>query len=453
MVTGFRERLTCRSLAPSGVAVRLSRLGEFLQSELLGDTARSRLVRSAGTTAGLKAGATLLAFGASLLYARALGPHDYGLYAYVVAWVAVLTVPAELGVSAYLTREGAKAPGSALRLCRWADSWLVASSLIAGLFLAAAVLLPQAAGARWLFVIAAPLPLLTSLGNVRRALLQARGAVARAQWPLLVLAPALMLAALGALWLWRGRLDPVSVMAAMTGSALVPLVINDLQLRRAAAGSMEPAPDHLRLRAALPFMWLGGLFLLSNRVDLIMLGALKGAHAAGIYAIAARAAELVTFFLGAANMVLAPQIARLYHAGERSVLQRLLAGATRRVFLLSLPLALLFIIWASPLLGYVYGSAYAQGAIALRILAGAQLFNVFAGSTGTILNMTGFERLSMWAVGLAVLVNIVLNAILIPGLGIEGAAIATGVSVVAWNVVLWYWVRRRLRLRPSAIGY
>lgn len=433
--------------------MRLRTLGESLRADLRFGTERGRLVRSAGVTAALKIGSTLIAFGASLIYARALKPHGYGLYAYVVAWAALLTIPAGLGLPAYLIREGAKVPASLRWLRRWADMRVLASGAAAGVLLACAVFLPEAAGARWLFVVAAPLPLLNNLGNVRRSLLQAQGWVARAQWPFLILGPVLMLAVLALLWLWRGRLYPIELVAAMTGAALLPLAINQLQLRRATPRPGTERHESARIRAALPFMWLGMLYLVNNRTDLIMLGSLKGAHAAGIYAIAARAGELVTFFLMAANMVLGPRIARLYHEGDLVLLQRLLRAASRRVLLLSAPVAILFIVAARPLLHYLYGAAYAEGAIALQVLAGAQLVNVFAGSTGTILNMTGHERLTMWGVGMSVLLNIALNGALIPLYGIEGAAIATGLSLVVWNILLWYWVRRRLHLRPTAIAF
>ncbi len=409
-------------------------------------------MRSAGVTAGLKIGATLIAFGASLIYARALEPHGYGLYAYVMAWAALLTVPAGLGLPAYLIREGAKAPASLRWLCRWADLRVLASGLVAGILLACAVFLPQAAEARWLFVIAAPLPLLNNLGSVRRSLLQAQGRVARAQWPFLILGPLLMLAVLAGLWLWRGRLYPIELVAAITGAALLPLAVNQFQLSRATSRPGTEKHPSVRVRAALPFMWLGMLYLVNNRVDLIMLGSIKGAHDAGIYAVAARAGELITFFTLAASMVLAPRIARLYHDGEHALLQRLLSASTRRVFLLSAPLAILFIVAAHPLLHFLYGSAYAEGAIALQILAGAQLLAISSGPKGTVLNMTGHERLSALGVGLSLILNIVLNAALIPFYGVEGAAIATGTSLVLLNLLFWYWLRRRLGLRPSALG-
>lgn len=431
----------------------LSQLRDTLRADLLTSTERGKLIRSAGMTAGLKLGAAILAFGASLLYARVLGPHDYGLYAYVIAWAAVLTLPVGLGLPPYLVREAAKAPAALRNLCRWADARVLTSGLAAAAIMAAAFFLPYAAGARWLFLIAAPLPLLNNLGSIRRALLQAQGWIVRGQWPVLLAAPGLMLVALVVLWLWQGKLYPIELMIAMTGSALVPFVVNEFQFRRAALAPSNGAAPTVRIRAALPFMWLGMLYLLNNRTDLIMLGALKGAHAAGIYSVAARAAEFVTFFLTAANMVIAPRVARLFQEGERALLQRLISSAAWRILSVSIPVALLFIVAARTLLTYLYGAEYAEGAIALRILAAAQLVSVAVGPTASILNMTGHEKLSALGVGLSVVLNIVLNAVLIPLYGVKGAAFATGISLVACNTLLWYWIRRHLGLRPSGLQF
>lgn len=429
------------------------RIRQILHTELRADTVRGTLVRSALGAAGVRVAGTAIAFLASLLYARILGPHDYGRYAYVLAWVALLSVPAGLGLPEFLVREGAKRPQAVTWLRRWADSRVLIGGVAAGILLAAAAWAPQLATGGRLFLIAAPLPLFNVLGSVRSALLRARGRVVPSQWPLYIAGPGLVLAVLAALWQWTGHLDAADVVAAMLGMALLVAGVNGYQLHRAVerpAGPPARAP--VRLRSALPFMWLGVLFLINNRTDVIMLGSLRGASEAGIYSVAARAAELVTFFLTAANLVVAPRIASYYHSGEHALLQRLVTGSARRVLLISAPVTLVFVAAAYPLLYYLYGAQYAVGAVALQILGVAQLVNVSAGSVGTILNMTGHERYSALGVAISMVVNVALNGALIPHFGVLGAACATGTSLVVWNLLLWYWVRRLTGVRPTALG-
>ena len=418
-----------------------------VRADLHPRTVRGTMVRSAALTAGIRVGSVSVAFIASLLYARTLGPHDYGLYAYVIAWTTLLAVPSGLGLPPYLVREGAKFPESLRALRGWADRRILISGALAGILLAAFALIPQAADARPLFLIAAPLPLLANLSVVRQSLLQAHGWIARSQWPQQLMAPTATLVIVVVLWLLRGKLVPFEIMIATVACAWLALVCNAMQLRSIAGrATAEPPPKVLEIRRALPFMWLGAVYLLLSRTDLIMLGSLRGARDTGIYVVAARAAEALSLVMAAANTTLAPNIARLHKANDRAALQRLLTAAARRVMLATLPLAIVLIALASPLLTWLYGQEYAEGATALRILAIAQLVIVAGGPLGTVLDMSGFERVNLFSMTVAVVINGVLNLVLIPRFGITGAAASTLIGVLFARCVLWYQVRIRLGL-------
>ncbi|MGH8232716.1 MAG: flippase [Rhodanobacteraceae bacterium] len=430
----------------------LQTLINTLRADLRLGTERGRLGRSAAATGAMKIGATGIAFLASLLYARVLGPHGFGLYAYVIAWTTVLTIPASLGLPSYLVREGAKAPESLNWLRKWADLRVLATGIAAALLLACAVFLPAAAGARWLFVVAAPIPLLVNLSAIRQSLLQARGWIVRSQWPQLVFTPLLTVVLLALLWLWRGTFSPIDVVIATVFAAFLQLAINALQLRPATTASSGVRHASAKVSSALPFMWIGALYLVMSRVDLILLGSLKGAREAGIYAIASRAAEFVPFFLTAVNTTIGPKISHLYHSGQHEKLQRLATAAARRLLWATMPIALILIVLAHPLLKFFYGGDFAQGTIALQILAIAQFFTIASGPVGILLNMTQHAGLSAKAFAWGTVTNMLLNFLLIPAFGYAGAATATALSIALSNTLRWYWVKRHLQIRPSAFG-
>lgn len=426
-------------------------LTRLLRAELLGSGERGHMARSAGITAALQAGSTLISFGSSLLYARVLGPHGFGLYAYVTAWTMILTIPATLGMPAYLVREGAGRPEINRSLRRWADVRVALVGCAFALLLAGLYWVPVVGRARLLFLIAAPIPMLAALGQVRQSLLRALNRVVASQWPL-VLGPLLLASTMLAVWLWRGGLDPWEVMSAALAANLMIFLIGQFQINRATRDVARMPASSCSVRAALPFMLMGVLFLVNNRADIIFLGSMRGPHDAGIYAIAARAGAFMTFIAGAVNMVIAPRVAALYRSGANEKLQRLLTASARRVAILTLPLALLFLVAADPLLDLLYGSDYHSAAGPLRILTLGFLGVVLSGSTGLIANMTGHEKITLYTAGLGVVLNVVLNLVLIPVLGMDGAAVATSSSLLVVNLLQWYWVRKRLGLRPSALG-
>jgi O-antigen/teichoic acid export membrane protein len=63
-----------------------------------------------------------------------------------------------------------------------------------------------------------------------------------------------------------------------------------------------------------------------------------------------------------------------------------------------------------------------------------------------LLNMTGHERPAQRIVWVAALVNLGLNLWAIPRFGIEGAAVATALSMALWNVAAAVAVKRLLGL-------
>lgn len=396
--------------------------------------------------------ATIASFGTSLLYARVMGPHDFGLYAYVTAWTALLTIPVALGLQSYLVREGSGRPGSQLALRRWADSRVLVAGLLTGCLLLAAAAFPAIGKARLLFVIASPLPLLAALAQVRQGLLCSMKLVATSQWPL-AFGPLIMLLTMFGLWLWRGGLTAWEAMAAAVAAAAVILVIGQVQLARATRSRPAITRPPVHLRAALPFMVLGVLFLAHDRADIVLLGILRGPHDTGIYAIVARGGATVAFLAAVVDMIVAPRFAAMHRNDDRAAMQRLLTAAARRVFVISLPLAVLFLAAPRSLLEFLYGHPYGDGATALRILTIGYLSVLFTGSTASLANMTGHEHLTLYSVIASVVVNIILNLVLIPAYGINGSAAATAISLFLYNAIQWTWIRTRMGLRPGVLGF
>ena len=134
-------------------------------------------------------------------------------------------------------------------------------------------------------------------------------------------------------------------------------------------------------------------------------------------------------------------------------LQRLATMSARMALLLAVPVLLLFVFLGKWILGSVFGAAFAGGYQALIILSVGQLANAGMGSVGMLLNMTGHERDTARAVGVSAATNVVLNLVLIPLLGINGAASATAISMALWNVIMWRAVYYRLGIQRAAIRF
>ncbi len=427
---------------------------------------RDYLIRGAGGSFALKLVATALGFILSIVLARLLGAAGYGTYAYAMALVSLLSVPAKLGLPSLIIRHIA----AYQRRSVWAlmrGLLLKANQavlLIAwGLVLLAAVigwvladrLPPDGLATFWLALVLLPL---VALNALRTATLSGLGYVLLGQLPEALIKPGLFILLAGGsyLLLGAGQVTAVWAMGMQVAASAVAFLVGVVWLvKRLPQAVKETAPAYKTrawIKSALPLLALASLAAINHETAILMVGAMKGAEAAGVYQVATRGAELVSFVLVAANMALAPVISSLYTAGELQRLQRIVTRSARVVLLGSLPVALSMVIFGRWILLTVFGPDFVSGATALAILSAAQIINAGIGSVGLLLVMTGHERDTATGVGIAAAINVTLNALLIPVWGIEGAAIATAISVATWNVLLAVWVYRRLGIYTTAAG-
>jgi O-antigen/teichoic acid export membrane protein len=198
-------------------------------------------------------------------------------------------------------------------------------------------------------------------------------------------------------------------------------------------------------------MFISGMQIINTHTDIIMLGTIKGAEAAGIYSIVNRGAALITFVLFAVNVPLAPVISSLYAAKDMKRLQHVITKSSRIILLYSLPIGISLIVFRNWFL-LLFGQEFTQGETALIILSIAQLFSAAMGSVGLPLIMTGHERNTAIIVGSSAMLSVVLNVILIPKWGLEGAATATACNIIIRNILSAIWVYKKLGISSIAMG-
>jgi len=160
----------------------------------------------------------------------------------------------------------------------------------------------------------------------------------------------------------------------------------------------------------------------------------------------------VVFGLQVVNLTIGPHIARLHAQGDMGRLQRLVTFSTRAQFFFTLPFVVMLIFFGEGLVTLAFGQEFVPALLPLSILALGQLVNAASGSVGLLLAMTGHERDAARSVVLAAIVNVSLNAILIPPYGAAGAAAAGAVTLAAWNLAMCWAVRQRLGIDSLAFS-
>jgi O-antigen/teichoic acid export membrane protein len=196
-------------------------------------------------------------------------------------------------------------------------------------------------------------------------------------------------------------------------------------------------------RACAGFLVLSIAPLIAAQAPIALLGSIRGPAEAGLLAVAFALAEVVQFVTLAVSSALAPRIAACHAQAARGQMQGLLVKGARAVLLICTAMAALGIAYGDPLLALL-GEGYREGARALGILVGGHALVALLGLPGLVLAMTHQESAAALCNGLSVLATLILCLALIPGQGVDGAALAAAGGLLIRQVLLALAVRARV---------
>jgi O-antigen/teichoic acid export membrane protein len=401
---------------------------------------RSLLVGGSLGVAALHVASRALGVVTTLVLAALLGAAGYGTYAWAIACVAVLRIPAGAGRNWLLVREMARGPQRAV-LRDSARAIAIASFVLVCAGLLVAPVLDARLGSA-LRVALVLLPLVAALGAAQGALQGLQRPVA-ALAPDALLRPVLFLALLGIVAAGSGANTALLLQTASTLAAL--LVTVWLVRRYLPPAAREQAPHASWNRSGLMMALNSGLGILSGRVDLILVGLMLGAADAGVYGVASAAASLAFIPVAAIAAPLSPTTARLHSRGEHPRLARAIAGATRWTFGVTLLGAAGLALVARFGLGLV-GDAFQRGAEPLALLCVGAVINAAFAANNLALLMTGEERAATRTAAAGAAVTAAGAAALIPVWGLNGAATGVVVGTLLRNLLASRATRARLDL-------
>lgn len=414
--------------------------------------------------AGFRATAFVLGFGVTALLGRVLGPVGYGAYAYAMSWAVVLGVFSVFGTDLLVTREVARAriQGNVLAVTaawKWANRVVLLASAAASFLAILAFAIVNSSLDPLLaqtLPVAIPFVAVFAFTRLREGMLQGLDRPMLAPLPLLLILPASLIAlVLVVHWLSLG--PPGAVMAHVVAGA-VALAVATIWVRDTLPPSrsrgLEPLQEAPRQwgSSARIFAVTAVIMVINDQVPLLLLGTLSGAEAAGLLSVAQKVSGLVAFALIVINIPLAPLVAKLGASGDREALDRLLARASQVASVSAIALAAAFIGLKGMVLS-LFGQGFESAGVALTLLCLAQVFNALMGSVGVVLNMSGYESDTARAVILSVVVNLLVGISLIPSYGVNGAAAASAVALVTWNLYLAVLVRLRVGVNPTAFRF
>lgn len=408
-----------------------------------------------------------LSFLMTILLARILSPQGYGTFSYALSMLSFLSVPLVTGLPTITVRETAKA----IIYKNWADIPVnrnlaikriftyCAYLFVIGLtvFLVTQIQIPKERQEAFLLgIITIPL---FSIMVVNSAQVRGLNKIFQGLVPELIIRPLTIILCLTLVLSINliGEITPQIVMGFYVFGVFVSLVISYLILKNHLPKKVNLSPSKIDKKkwrqAATSLSIIGSLQMVNNYSDVLILGAYHDDTEVGIYRAMTQLGIVVVIGLTAINQKLHPQISKLYFSNQKKKLQEVINRSWFLINTLALIPGLALIFAGDIISSLLFGEDFVSktGVLSLMIISFGLLVNTFFGSVGSLLNMTGHENYSLRGMAIGIIVNLIISIALIPELGMYGAAIANAISLAVWNMILHYYVWKKLGLQSIGI--
>jgi O-antigen/teichoic acid export membrane protein len=402
---------------------------------------------------------TTAAFTAVLMLylVRALGPGAYGVFALALATGALVAVPADLGISASTARFVAERRGDRRAVADviaagFKPKLATAALIAAGLFAASRWIASayHAEGLTWPLRAAA----LAFFGQTLMLFFQ-RTFVAQAR-----VRPNLRIqvvesavetgASIALVALGTGATGAMFGRAAgyLVGGAVALAVMIRLVGRAAVALSGGFGGESRRIiRYAGPLTIVDSAYTLFSQIDAVLIGLILNTTAVGLFQAPNRLITFIGYPGAAVASAVAPRLAR--RAGDPPDLNPL-RSSIRYLIIIQAALVVPLLVWPRPIVDLLLGSGYAKSADVLQALTPYIFLVGIAPVVSLAANYLGIARRRIPITLATVAMNVVIDIILIPRIGIVGGAIGTDIAYTFY-VVGHFWICKRtmdLSLRP-----
>ncbi len=431
---------------------------------ILADRSDSRLAQLvAGKVFLVRVGSAILALASQVLLARWMGSFEFGVYIYVWTWVLMIGALSDFGLSLgarrfipeYTELKSLDRLRGFLSGSRWLAFGVATAIGVAGAigvtlltpYLDHYVVVP-------LYLACVTLPVY--------GLVQVQAGIAQCyDWPNLALMPfyiwrqLTITVLMGAAYLFGAPTGAVTAMIVAVVTTWAVTIAQLVALERRLRAKVPSGPKQYETKAwfttSVSIMMVQGFYLLLTYVDILALEHYRSPDDVAVYYAGARLLAIVAFVYFAIAGATTHKFTQYHVSGDQKRLASFFAETIKWTFWPSLLVCALILALGRPLLG-LFGTSFESGYDVMFILSVGMLSRAAVGPAERLLNMLGERKQCAFIYAAAFVINLVLCVVLIPRMGIEGAAIATSSALVAESIALYLVAKRRLGYHVFIMG-
>lgn len=196
---------------------------------------------------------------------------------------------------------------------------------------------------------------------------------------------------------------------------------------------------------SFPVLISNSMLLLIQWVDIIILGYFETSNIVGIYSVIMKISLFSSIILFSINSIVASEFSRLYSLRKMDDLKLIIRKSSKVIFFITIPILIFIVCFSKFILGY-FGTEFVAANKTLYILIIGQFINIVCGSVGYILMMTEKQNIFKNIMIFSTCINIIMNIILIPIYSINGAAIASSISLILWNILSFSYIYKNYNI-------
>jgi len=190
--------------------------------------------------------------------------------------------------------------------------------------------------------------------------------------------------------------------------------------------------------------------MINYQADIVLIGYFLTATDVGYYAVAVGLSKFFWIIPQAIQTITYPATSEYWANNNHSALQTMIDKSMKYTACVLLPIGLGVGFFARDIITLMFGEGFVYAVLPLQILiVGTVIFGIFKSVGGSLLSI-GRADLSLKITGMGAFVNVLLNLLLIPMLGIFGAAMATTLSFLLMAFLSLYLIHKLLQVRIDA---
>lgn len=383
---------------------------------------------------------SLCAFLWTILIANYLGVTDYGIVSFAISFTTLINIVMDLGMSTYITREISK---NNELLAKYMGNIFLFKLLLAILLLIVSIVILVIMGKSNLTIIVTTIftieMVFMSMVGFLNGVFQAFEKVKYQAIGNILNSSFLLIGILITLGL---NLGVISVAISYLIGYLVFFVYMCISyIKKFSFPKFELDLDFIKevLIGSLPFGLTNFFYSIYFSIDIVMLSYLSGDYATGLYKSAYNIINIFTTFFVVYQAVVFPVMSKFF-AESKDLLKVSYEVSVKYLLLIIIPLSIGVYYYALPLVDLIYNNQYSLASTPVQILIWTVVFLFVNGAASTLLNSVSKERIVTKVYIIAALFNIVLNMVMIPIWGYEGAALTTVLSEILICILTTYYI-------------